>query len=131
MDEMIKFLAVMSAMSASSQTITLQLKKRLRWLKFEEPTGENVDAKLIELKRGKHHAKVHFVSGVNGAVLALLGNVHPLQLLGLNPLWADAGVLADLLDFTSAGVLVAYGGPWFHEFLGILREYKQNLRGAK
>lgn len=133
MDEMLRFLGVMSALSASSQTMTLQLKKRLRWLKFDEPQGDNdkVDHALVSYKKGKFHANVHLVCGINGAVLAALGNIHPLALLGLTPIWANAEseVLASLLDYTSAGVLVAYGGPWFHEFLGILREYKKSLRG--
>ena len=136
MDEFIRFLGVMSALSASATTMTAQLKKRYRWLQFDDPQGGialEQEAHLIEWKQGKFHANIHLVCGLNGFILAALANIHPLSYLDLHPFWTTmpAKWLADLIDYITAGVLVAYGGPWFHEVLGILREYKQSLRGAR
>ena len=136
MDDMIQFLAVMGALSASSTTMTHQLKKRFRMLQFEDvPTtlGTQDDSALFEFKRGKFHANVHLVCGINGFILALLGDIHPLSFLGLTPIWANIEIswVVNLIDYLTAGVLVAYGGPWFHEVLGILREYKKSLRGNR
>ena len=92
---------------------------------------EELEEELKKHKVGKIHCNVHLLCGVNGAMLAAFANVHPLSLLKLEPLWMSLQPwLANLIDFGVAGVLVAYGGPWFHEFLGILREYKKSLRGA-
>lgn len=147
MDEFVRFLGVMSALSASAQTMTYQLRKRFNWLRLDEEDADGLPvagqepeavqksvarSRLLKIKQGKLHANVHLVCGVNGFLLATAANIHPLQLLGLHPIWAHARppMLAHGLDFVCAGVLVAYGGPWFHEVLGILREYKKSLRGT-
>ncbi|ARU62169.1 hypothetical protein CBW65_15030 [Tumebacillus avium] len=130
MDDLLRFLGVMSALSASAQTMTQQLRRRLRWFEAK-PCDQELDGQLLTLAEGKLHANVHLVCGVNGFLLAALGNIHPLSYLGLTPIWAMANSpwISYTLDYICAGVLVAYGGPWFHEVLGILREYKKSLRG--
>ncbi|ASS75988.1 hypothetical protein CIG75_14135 [Tumebacillus algifaecis] len=131
MDDVLRFLGVMAALSASAQTMTQQLRKRLNWLNTKR-TDEDSGNELIRVAEGKLHANVHLVCGVNGFILAALGNIHPLSYLGLQPIWAQSNLplLTNLIDYLCAGVLVAYGGPWFHEVLGIVREYKKSLRGT-
>jgi hypothetical protein len=135
-DEFIRFLGVMSALSASATTMTTQLKKRYRWLQFDDPQGKTLleeDGKLLKWKQGKFHANIHLVCGLNGFILAALANIHPLSYLDLQPFWTALPQqwLINLIDYLTAGVMVAYGGPWFHEVLGILREHKQSLRGTR
>lgn len=127
MDEMIQFLAVMSALSASTQTITLQIRKRIQRLQYTPLEGENSEEQ--ERRKDIHQVNIHLVAGAVGAALAWLAQVHPLQLLGLSPVWSHLpSWLADSLDYLTAGVLVSFGGPFFHELLGSLREYKKTLR---
>ena len=130
MDELLRFLGVMAALSASAQTMTLQMRKRMKIFKLKENDGDDIE--LVAFKRGKVHANVHLACGVNGAILAAVGNIHPLSYLGLTPIWALSNTpwITNGMDYVCAGVLVAYGGPWFHEVLGILREYKKSLRGT-
>ncbi|MFD2170954.1 hypothetical protein [Tumebacillus lipolyticus] len=132
MDDLLRFLGVMSALSASAQTMTQQLRKRFNWL-VATPGDQELKGQLMTVSEGTVHANVHLVCGVNGALLAALGNIHPLSYLGLTPIWtlANSAWIANTMDYLCAGVLVAYGGPWFHEILGILREYKQSLRGQR
>lgn len=129
-DDLLRFLGVMAALSASAQTMTLQVRRRMNWLRFKEGDGDDIE--LVAFKRGKVHANVHLACGVNGAILAAVANIHPLSYLGLTPIWAysQLPLLTNAMDYVCAGVLVAYGGPWFHEVLGILREYKKSLRGT-
>jgi hypothetical protein len=137
MDEMLRFVGVMSALSASAQTLTHQLRNRFFWLQMEESKdsdGDGVnDGKWLEVKKGKLVANVHLVCGINGTILAAMTNLHPLSYLGLHPIWYQdhSPLLRNGVDYLVAGVLVAYGGPWFHETLGILREFKKSLREAK
>jgi hypothetical protein len=132
MDEMIRFLGVMSALSASAQTMTHQMRKRFGFFAVGKSQGDEDDVEFVAFKEGKIHANVHLICGVNGMILAAMANIHPLSYLGLTPIWSFAKTpwIVNGMDYLCAGVLVAYGGPWFHEVLGILREYKKSLRGA-
>jgi hypothetical protein len=132
MDDLLRFLGVMSALSASAQTMTHQMRKRLGFFKVTKSQGDDEDVELLVMSEGKLHANVHLACGVNGMILASMANIHPLSYLGLTPVWALSKTpwIANGTDYLCAGVLVAYGGPWFHEVLGILREYKKSLRGA-
>jgi hypothetical protein len=135
MDDLLRFLGVMSALSASATTMTGQLKRRFQFLQFDNPSEKALmeeDGKLVELKEGKFHANVHLICGLNGAILAAIGDIHPLSFLQIQPIWhyGPQGI-ANFLDYVTAGIMVAYGGPWFHEMLGVLRAYKQSLRGAR
>jgi hypothetical protein len=132
MDDLLLFLGIMSALSASAETMTTQMRRRFDLFKIEHQKEiDELEQVLHTKKISKTHANIHLLCGLNGAVLAALGNIHPLSFLRLEPLWANLQPwLANSIDFAVAGVLVAYGGPWFHEVLGILREYKKSLRGA-
>ncbi|PWK06983.1 hypothetical protein [Tumebacillus permanentifrigoris] len=132
MDDLLMFLGIMSALSASAETMTTQMRRRFNLFKLEHKKEiEELEEALHTKKLGKMHANIHLLCGLNGALLAALGNIHPLSMLRLEPLWSNLQPwLASSIDFAVAGVLVAYGGPWFHEVLGILREYKKSLRGA-
>ncbi|KUO95528.1 hypothetical protein [Ferroacidibacillus organovorans] len=130
MDELWQFLAVMAALSTGSQAITQQMKKRIVFLHLQAKAKPN-DSKWDELyEDALRKLNVQLLSGVNGTALAALAQVHPLQILKLTPSWTTWGPpwLGNTFDYLSAGVLVAYGGPWFHDLLGILREYKVQLR---
>ncbi|KEO82273.1 hypothetical protein [Tumebacillus flagellatus] len=132
MDDLLMFLGVMSALSASAQTMTQQMRRRFKVFRLEHSKEfDELEEELKKHKIGKLHCNIHLLCGVNGAVLAACANIHPLSFLKLEPLWTNLQPwLSNLIDFSVAGVLVAYGGPWFHEVLGILREYKKSLRGA-
>ncbi|MDB5084515.1 MAG: hypothetical protein JWN30_1401 [Bacilli bacterium] len=127
MDELLQFVGVMSALSASTEAITQQMKKRFKWYQIVDNSQEGTAH-----SQGIRHVNIHLVAGMNGFVLAALAQVHPLQLVGLEPVWSQAlpPWLANTCDYTVAGVLVSYGGPMFHELLGSLRAYKTNLRPA-
>ncbi|UOF89115.1 hypothetical protein LSG31_14445 [Fodinisporobacter ferrooxydans] len=133
MDEWIRFLGVMSALSVSAQTVTEQLKKRISFLKLQRSGDDpilNMAEHIVQKKEMIRHSNVQFISGVNGTLLAWMGQIHPLQLLGITPLWStlQPQELADVLDYVTAGVLVSYGGPWFNEMLDAIRFYKQTLK---
>lgn len=125
MDEFIQFVGVMSALSASTEAITQQMKKRMKWLQVVDDSQEETAH-----QKGIRHVNIHLVAGMNGFILAAIAQVHPLQLIGLEPAWAGVlpGWMSNMCDYAVAGVLVSYGGPVFHEVLGSLREYKTNLR---
>jgi hypothetical protein len=130
MDEMIHFLGVMSALSASTQTITMQLRKRVKHLQFVE--SENEDETVLKKRKDVYQVNIHLIAGVVGGVLAWLGQIHPLQMLQMKPVWSVFPAwLANGFDYFVAGVLVSFGGPFFHELLGSLREYKKTLRQNK
>lgn len=124
-----EFMAVMAAVSAGAQAITQQMKKRLNFLHLQAKSIPN-DSKWDELyEDALRRVNIHFLAGVNGSVLAGLAQIHPLEMLNLTPIWSniEPAWIGDAFDYLSAGVLVAYGGPWFHDFLGLLRAYKQQL----
>ncbi len=129
MDDLIQFLAVMAALSTGAQAITQQMKKRIIFLHLQAKAKPN-ENKFDEMyEEALRRVNIHVLAGVNGAVLAGLAQVHPLQMLKLTPIWAgSSGIVANGLDYASAGVLVAYGGPWFHDLLGVLRAYKTQLK---
>ena len=131
MDELMQFLAVMAALSAGAQAITQQMKKRIVFLHLQAKAKPNENKWDEIYEEALRRVNIHVLAGVNGAVLAGLGQVHPLQMLKLTPVWVNATPppVANLLDYASAGVLIAYGGPWFHDFLGLLRAYKLQVRG--
>ena len=129
MDELMQFVAVMAALSTGAQAITQQMKRRLVFLHLQAKAKPN-DSKWDEVyEEALRRVNIHMLAGVNGTVLAALAQVHPLQMLKLTPAWV--GIVpewaADGLDYLSAGVIVAYGGPWFHDALGVLRAYKTQL----
>jgi hypothetical protein len=129
MDDWIQFLAVMAALSTGAQAVTQQMKQRITVLRkraLAEPNDSPLDALYEDALR---NVNIHFLAGINGAVLAAIAQVHPLEMLKLTPIWEQGPAwLANGLDYTSAGVIVAYGGPWFHDLLGILQAYKAQLR---
>ena len=148
MEEWIRFLCVMSAISVSSQTVTEQMKKRFLWLRLQSKSKHNKskhkphslnqaapqshsDEPLPEHIWDETREKnVQLLSGINGTLLAFMGQIHPLQLLGIQPLWStiQPKELADLMDYITAGILVSYGGPWFNELLDVVRFYKTSLK---
>jgi hypothetical protein len=136
MEEIVKFLGIMSALSVSAQTVTEQMKKRFEFLRLQRDHGKQLEGDHEKSsghdpkKERIRHTNVQIVSGINGAILAWMGQIHPLQLLGITPIWSgiDPKCIADLLDYLTAGVLVTYGGPWFNECLDAIRFYKQTLQ---
>ena len=129
MDELMQFVAVMAALSTGAQAITQQMKKRLVFLHLQAKAKPN-DSKWDEVyEEALRRVNIHMLAGLNGTVLAALAQVHPLQMLKLTPIWTGAVPewAANGLDYLSAGVMVTYGGPWFHDALGVLRAYKTQL----
>ncbi|MCY0892893.1 MAG: hypothetical protein OWR52_05250 [Acidibacillus sp.] len=129
MDELMQFVAVMAAVSTGAQAITQQMKKRLHFLHLQAKAEPN-DSKWDELyEDALRNVNIHFLAGLNGTVLAGVAQIHPLEMLKLTPIWANISPewVGDGMDYLSAGVLVAYGGPWFHDLLGLLRAYKIQL----
>jgi len=131
-DDLMQFLAIMAALSTGAQAVTQQMKKRIVFLHMQAKAKPN-DSKWDEVyEETLRRVNIQFLAGVNGTALAALAQVHPLQLLKMNPIWSGSTppIVSNSLDYVSAGVLVAYGGPWFHDLLGLLREYKVQLRGV-
>jgi hypothetical protein len=137
MEDFVKFLGIMSALSVSAQTVTEQMKKRFPSLRLQkdytnqtEEGKTESDSKNVGIQEHIRHVNVQTFSGINGAILAAFGQIHPLQLLGITPIWSTLkpSYLANLLDYLTAGVLVMYGGPWFNECLDAIRFYKQTLQ---
>ncbi len=130
MDELLQFLAVMAALSAGAQAVTQQMKKRIAILHLSAKAKPN-DSKWDEVyEEALRRVNIQFLAGVNGAVLAGLAQVHPLQMLKMQPIWGSLqpSWAASLFDYAFAGVLVAYGGPWFHDALGAVRVFKMQAK---
>ena len=110
------FLTTMAALSASVQTLVEHVvKKNWSW--------------LDEAKNGKadnlRHVAIHGVVFVLGGVLAWSTGLAPLGYLGLG---GNA-----LGNAVAAGVLVSFGGSFFDEALGAVREFKkaqEKVRGG-
>lgn len=132
MDDLLQFLAVMAALSAGSQAVTQQMKKRLTILHLSAKAKPNDSVWDEMYEEALRRVNIHLLAGVNGAVLAGLTQVHPLQMMNLRPIWSSLPQVwvANVLDYSFAGVLVAYGGPWFHDALGILRAYKLQTKAV-
>lgn len=105
------FLTVMSALSASTQTLVDHLiKGRSRWLDDDKPNRD---------EEGRRFFAIHAISGVIGAFLAWLVNLNVFKYLDLQ---VNAGPWAEYL---AAGILVSFGGSFFNEALDSVREFKK------
>ena len=133
MDELMQFLAVMAALSAGAQAITQQMKKRISILHLNAKAKPNDSVWDEMYEEALRRVNIHLLAGINGAVLAGVAQVHPLQMLKLRPIWSSLQPewVGSLLDYGFAGVLVAYGGPWFHDALGLLRTYKTQVKAIQ
>lgn len=108
MADVTTFLTVMAALSAAVQTLVEHVvKKNWLWLdKAKEGKEEN-----------RRHVAVHGIAFLFGAALAWSVGLEPLTYLG-----AEGGLITNALV---AGVLVSYGGSFFDEALGAVREFKK------
>jgi len=105
------FLAAMSALSASTQTLVDHLiKGRSQWLDED---------KRNSVQEGWRFFAIHAISGVVGAFLAWLVNLNVFRYLDLQ---VNAGPWAQYL---AAGIMVSFGGSFFNEALDAVREFKK------
>lgn len=102
------FLMVMAALSASVQTFVEHvIKKNITWL------DESKEGKADK----RRQVTIHLIVFVVGAALAWYVELKPLTYLGV-----QQGLLPNSL---MAGLLVSYGGSFFDETLGAIREFKK------
>jgi hypothetical protein len=117
MTDAVAFLTVMAAMSASVQTLVEHvIKKNVKWLdeKNDDPGQDRL-----------RHVAIHVTVFLVGGALALSVGATPLIHLGV-----QGGVLANA---AASGVLVSFGGSFFDEALGAVREFKkaqEKIRGG-
>ena len=110
MPDTTEFLTVMAAMSAAVQTFVYHvIKRRITWLDTATPED------LVNERR--RHGTIHLVSFVVGFLLAWSVGLNPLSHLGVSQ-----GPIANSL---AAGLLVSFGGSFFNEALGAVREFKK------
>lgn len=111
MADVTSFLTVMSALSASTQTLIDHLiKGRSRWLD---------DDKTDPKQESRRFLAIHAISGISGGFLAWLVNLNVFKYLDLQ---VKAGPWAQYL---AAGILVSFGGSFFNEALDAVREFKK------
>ena len=109
MTDAVAFLTVMAAMSAAVQTLVEHvIKKNITWLDTKNP-----DPAKDRLRHVAIHAVVFLVAGV----LAWSVEATPLIHLGV-----QGSVLGNA---AASGVLVSFGGSFFDEALGAIREFKK------
>lgn len=107
------FVTLMAALSTAVQTfVDHGVKKRIRWL--DTPTPDD------PVNENRRQTTIHLLSFLVGAALAWSLELRPLSYLGGSEGLAD-NVLA-------AGLLVSFGGSFFNELLGLVREYKKAKR---
>jgi len=110
MADVTSFLAMMAALSASVQTfVDHVVKKRITWLDAEkkDPAQDN-----------RRQSLIHLISFLVGAGLTWSVGLTPLKYLGVE----QAGVITNSV---AAGLLVSFGGSFFKELLGAVREFKK------
>ena len=112
------FFAVLAALSTAVQTLVDHtIKKRIAWL--DTPTPDNAT------NESRRQGVIHLASFATGGVLAWSVGLTPLEYLGL-----DHSLVVNAL---ASGLLVSYGGSFFNEALGAVREFKKTqeyVRGA-
>ena len=109
MSDAATFLTVMAALSAAVQTfVDHVIKRRVSWLDAENKNAE---------REKWRHTSIHAISFVVGFALAWSLGVNPLTYLGVsrNPMFG----------FLLAGLLVSFGGGFFNDVLGAVREFKK------
>lgn len=110
------FLTIMAALSASVQTLVEHVIKK-NWAWLDEPKQGKAD--------NPRHVAIHGVVFALGATLVFSTGLEPLAYLGLSS--------TSLGNALAAGVLVSFGGSFFDEALGAVREFKkaqEKLRGG-
>lgn len=119
MPDITSFLAMMAALSASVQTFVEHvIKRRITWLETEK--NDPVQDK-------RRQSLIHLISFLVGAGLTWSVGLTPLRYLGVE----QAGVITNSM---AAGLLVSFGGSFFKELLGAVREFKKaqaNSRNAQ
>ena len=105
----------MAALSAAVQTfVDHVIKQRIPWL-----NGTTADA----AQEPRITVLVHLITFAVGTVVAASIGLEPLAYLGLSqPL---------IINGLVAGLLVSYGGSFFNEALGAVREFKKAQQSAQ
>jgi hypothetical protein len=113
--DLIAFLTVLATLSASTQTLVdVLIKKWWKWLAEEKPDpGEE----------RKRVALIHVLAAAVGCALALVTGLEPLAHLNLH--------VGKAFNAVACGVLVSFGGGFFNDLLGVLRELKGAQRALK
>jgi hypothetical protein len=111
----VSFLTTMAAMSASVQTLVEHLvKKNVKWL------DEQNDNEAADRRR---HVAIHGIVFAIAAGLAWSVDLTPLVYLGV-----QASTASNAL---ATGILVSFGGSFFDEALGAIREFKKAQERVK
>lgn len=127
MDNIQHFLLIMAALSTAAQKLTEQLVKG----RFVNQLGMQNTDPVLESRR---QAWLHLVSAGFGVALCNAIGVNPVQALrGQDITYAALTMPSSqrLLDFVATGAMVSFGGSFFNEVLGVLREFKDAQSGLK
>lgn len=137
LDSVVTFLAVMAALSAATKGLTDVVLQFMPRLSVPIAVAEN-DFQASRDERARQLA-IQWMAGFIGFALAFMAGINPLGLLlpgsaeaaeSQKPvweLWIRSQLWLRVVNAAVAGVLVSYGGPFFNEALGVLRNYKQDL----
>lgn len=103
------FLVLMGALSGAAHTLVDHFaKRRFDWL--AEPRQDAVEER-------RRQSVIHVLAFLAGAVMAWSSQILPLKMLG--------GSEGALVNAVTAGLLASFGGGFFNEVVGSLREFKQ------
>ncbi|WP_258360580.1 hypothetical protein [Moorella sulfitireducens (nom. illeg.)] len=122
MEDLSRFLTIMGAVFAAATGIADQIKARWPWL--GEPREDPREEKRRELW-------VIIINAVIAALLAGMASIDVFALLGLNAfngLKAAYPGLYLFINMVAVGLMSTFGGPFLHEILEILLEFKKNIR---
>ena len=104
------FLTAMAALSTATQTLVDHIfKRRFTWLDKETPDDPKNESRRF--------SAIHLLSFFVGGGLCYSMTLDPLAYLSV-----DRGHLVNAI---AAGVLVSFGGSFFNEILGAVREFKK------
>lgn len=109
------FLTVMAALSTATQTfVDHVIKRRVDWL--DKPKDDSASER-------RRQSAVHVISFVVGGGLSASINIDTLSYLG-----ATGGPVSNAI---AAGMLVSFGGSFFNEALGAIREFKEAQKSIR
>jgi hypothetical protein len=119
-----QFLLAMGALSTASQKLTDHVIKG----RFVNELGTPNNDPVLESRR---QTWIHLIAGLFGVLLCVAAKIDPIEALKGNSI--AAGGLDDqlVIHYVMAGVLVSFGGSFFNDLLGLVREFKSTQAELK
>jgi hypothetical protein len=111
----------MAAISTAAQAMTEHLVKKRFLAQLDMVQAD-------PLQEARRQSILHVITGFFGGLLPYTISLHPLRLLlTTESVLTDVNVSSGLrlfLEYAIVGVMVSYGGSFFNEALGVLRQFK-------